>query len=116
MMNLDDLRQKPDLLAEIDWEITPRQAFEAYQLKSPGNSGYRDLAEVVYFYFSSWRGEGKVVLLRRTYKESETLAEIEPPAELARAALEAGEGADMPRGQLALNRDLRAWLKAELGL
>ena len=61
-MNLDDLKEKPDLLAQIDWDITPREAFEAYQLKSPGNSDYRDLKDVCYFYFSSWRGEGKLVL------------------------------------------------------
>jgi hypothetical protein len=116
MFSLAQLKTQPELIARIDWQITPQEAFEAYQLKSPGNSDYRDLQEVYYFYFSSWRGEGKLVLVRRTYKESETLAELDPPAELAQAALKAGQGADMPRGQLPLDDALLAWLKNELGI
>ena len=116
MMNLAELKARPDLLAKIDWAITPRQAFEAYQLRSPGNYNYRDLKEVFYFYFSSWRGEAKVVLVRRDYKESETLAEIDPPQDLAKAALQAGAGADMPRGQLPLNHDLKKWLTSVLDM
>jgi hypothetical protein len=115
MLSLSDIKKSPELLQKIDWEITPRQAFEAYQLKSPGNERDRGLEEVFYFYLSSWRGEGKIVLTKRTYRDSETLAEITPPADLVEPALKAGEGEDMPRGQLPLKGELRAWLLAKLG-
>ena len=116
MLDLAGIKNTPELLGKVDWEITPRQAFEAYQLKAPGNDRARGLSEVYYFYLSSWQGEGKVFLIKRTYRDSETLAEIKAPPELVKTALQAGEGQDMPRGQLPLNADLQAWLRAQLGV
>lgn len=110
----DELKALPGLIKAIDWEITPREAFEAYQLKSIDAWKNRNLPEAVYFYLSTWRGDPRVLLVRRTYVDSQDLAEAPAPAELVAEAVRRGEGLDMPRGQLPLTPELKAWLKAEL--
>ncbi|MCF8034813.1 MAG: hypothetical protein K9K66_19150 [Desulfarculaceae bacterium] len=115
MMTWDQLKARPDLIGRIDWEITPAQAFEAFQIKSTEAHRHRGLGEVLYFYLSTWRGERRVLLIERTYTSSEELAEAPAPAELMERAALAGEGQDMPRGQLPLSPELTGWLRKELG-
>jgi hypothetical protein len=116
MLDLAGLKNHPEIIAAIDWEMTPRRAFEAYQIKSPGNWRHRGLAEVYYFYLSLWRGESKLLLVKKGYVETEEIAEIAPPADLAARCAEACRGEEMPRGQCALDEPLKKWLRAELGL
>ncbi len=114
MLDLEGLRQRPELLAAVDWQITPRQAFEAYQLKSTGNWRHGSLPPVLYFYVSCWRGEHKVVLVRRSLKQSEELAEIAAPAGMISDCCAEREGEMVPRGQAPLSAELRDWLQREL--
>lgn len=114
MLNLAGLRAHRELIAAIDWEITPRQAFEAYQLKSTGNWRHGSLSPVVYFMVSCWRGENKVVLVRRSLKQSEDLAEIQAPPAMVEACCARWEGEMIPRGQAPLSDELRDWLQTEL--
>ncbi|MCB2188861.1 MAG: hypothetical protein KQJ78_20775 [Deltaproteobacteria bacterium] len=116
MLTWDELKQNREIINSIDWEVTPREMFEAYQLKSPGNWKYRSLPEVCYFYLSSWRGENKVILMKRGYVHSEEIAEAPAPPELVAAAVAKFEGEDLPRGQLPLDEPLRTWLQKELGV
>ncbi len=114
MLSWDELKQRPDIVGQIDWEITPRQAFESYQIKSIEAWKHRGLGEVYYFYLSTWRGENQVVLIRRGYTESEDICVAPAPADLVEAAARAGEGRDVPRGQLPLSPELKDWLQLEL--
>jgi len=116
MMTWEELKQRPDITGRIDWEITPAQAFEAYQIKAPEAHRHRGLGEVYYFYLSTWQGENRVRLIRRTYVDSEDIAEAPAPAGLVERAASEGVGRDMPRGQLPLGPELRDWLQGELGL
>ena len=115
-MTWDQLKARPDLVRRIDWEITPAQAFEAFQIKSTQAHRHRGLGEVYYFYLSTWRGERRVVLVERTYTASQEMAEAPAPAALMERAARQGEGQDMPRGQLPLSPELKDWLQKELGL
>lgn len=114
MLSLEELCQRPELVQEIDWEITPRQAFEAYQLRSVDNWRHGSLDPVLYFYVSCWRGENKVFLLRRSLKHSEDVAQVEAPPEMVAACCSSQEGEMMPKGQAMLSDELRAWLQAKL--
>ncbi|RJX29008.1 MAG: hypothetical protein C4525_15220 [Desulfarculus sp.] len=116
MLTWDELKQRPEIIRAIDWQITPAQAFQAYQIKSPGAWRQRDLGEVYYFYLSTWRGERRVLLVRRGYTQSETIAQAPAPAGLVAALAVRSAGADMPRGQVALDQPLKDWLRRELGL
>lgn len=114
-LSWEELKARPDILGRIDWEITPAQAFEAYQIKSSEAHRHRGLGEVYYFYLSVWRGERRVLLVRRTFTASEEVAEAPAPAGLMERAAGEGEGRDMPRGQLPLSPELKDWLRDELG-
>jgi hypothetical protein len=79
----DEVRQDRELIAAIDWEMTPALAFEVFQLKSAEAWRHRGLDQAVYFYLSTWRGENRVYLVRRSLKESEELAAAPAPAGFA---------------------------------
>lgn len=115
MLSLDELKADPALVARIDWHITPQEAFETYQLKSPGNWRGGNLPPVVYFYISTWKGQApRLYLVERSLKHSEEIAEIDAPAELLQAAAAAQEGAMVPKGQAAIDEPLRKWLQESL--
>jgi len=115
LLNLESLRADRGLIAQIDWDITPRQAFETYQLKAPGNQAGRGLSPVVYFYVSAWAGETpSLVLVRRGLKHSEELAAIAAPPDMLARAVEASRGAMVPKGQAELTDELSRWLKEKL--
>ena len=115
MLTLEELKADPGLVARIDWYITPREAFETYQLKSPGNWRGGNLAPVYYFYVSTWQDqEPRLFLVKRSLKHSEEIAEIQAPPELLRAAAEAEAGAMVPKGQAAIDEPLRRWLQDQL--
>ena len=110
----EELRQRRDIIARIDWELTPREAFEAFQIKGAEGWRHRSLHEACYFYLSVWRGERRVYLVRRTIKESEVIAEAPVPIALLEDLAARAQGQEMPRGQIALDQAVRAWLRREL--
>jgi hypothetical protein len=115
VLSLQELKADPDLVAQIDWYITPQEAFETYQLKSPGNWRGGNLAPVIYFYISTWQDqEPRLFLIRRSLKHSEELAEIEAPPGLLQNAARAQAGAMVPKGQAAIDEPLRKWLQQAL--
>ena len=77
MLSWEELKNRPDIVGKIDWEITPAQAFEAYQIKS--TTAQRGLETVYYFYLSTWRGENKVLLVERTYVDSQEVSQAPAP-------------------------------------
>ena len=114
MMNLEEIKKDRELIKSIDWEITPRLAFETYQLKAVDNWRHGALSPVLYFYLSVWKGEPRANLVRRGLKESEEIAEIQAPEELVRASAAEQDGEQMPTGQLPLGDRLRDWLREQL--
>ncbi len=116
MADWENLRNNKELLAQIDWDLTPQEAFQKYQIKSIDAWKHGSPPDVYYFYISVWRGENRVVLVKRTLKDTEIVQEIPVPAHLVDACL-AKEGGDTVRsGQYAVDDDIRAWLQAGLGI
>lgn len=114
MPTWEELRADRGLIRAIDWEMTPALAFEVFQLKSAEAWRHRGQDEALYFYLSTWQGENKLYLVRRSLKHSETLAEVPAPPELIAARAAEAAGQDNPRGQLDPGPALIAWLKAQL--
>lgn len=99
-----------------DWDLTPQEAFQKYQIKSIDAWKHSSPPDVYYFYISVWRGENRVVLVKRTLKDSDIIQEIALPAHMVDACL-AREGGDKVRsGQYAVDDGIRAWLQARLGI
>ena len=82
MISLAELKNDKKLLSKIDWDISPQEAFESYQIKAPQSWKHRGLSETHYFQVSVYQDEARVVLVKKTYKDSEEIAEIEVPLEL----------------------------------
>ena len=116
MLTMDELRSRKDIHKLIDWDLTPQEAFEAYQIKSINSWKYRSLPDVAYFYVSVYQGRSKVVLVKRRLKDSEELAEIPVPSGLVDSCLTAQGGDIPPHGQYAVDGPIREWIKSELGL
>jgi hypothetical protein len=116
MLTLEELKQKPDILEEIDWELDPQEAFEAYQVKSKESWKYRHLSDVYHFYIDLWKGNAKVFLMRRSLKSAEDIAEIPLPPDLVNACLEKQAGTKPPSGQYPIDDEIRKWIRSALDL
>lgn len=116
MLSPEQLKQDRELINRIDWDITPQEAFETFQLKSTGNWRTAASGEVLYFYVSAWQGENKVLLVRRSLKHSEDIAELPVPRELVQRCVEDQEGSYIPRGQCPIDQGVRRWLQDYLGV
>ena len=92
MLTWEQLRQRRDIIEQIDWELTPALAFEAFQIKEAEGWRHRAWSEAYYFYLSVWQGERKVYLVRRSLKQSEEIASAPVPAQLL------GGAGRQPRG------------------
>lgn len=114
LLTWEQLKQRRDIVARIDWEITPGQAFEAFQIKGAEGWRHRALGEAYYFYLSVWQGERRVCLVRRGIKESEEIAEAPVPPDLLEDLAAQAQGQEMPRGQIAINQAVGQWLRREL--
>lgn len=115
MMNLEELKARRDIVNNIDWDMTPQAAFEAYQIKSINAGRYRSLPDIYFFYLNLLDGADQVVLVERTLKDSREVASIEPPAALVKACVESDDSASLiGAGQCPLSPELKAWLQEQL--
>ena len=115
MYTLEELKSQKDILGRIDWEMTPQEAFQSYQIKSINSWKQRDLEDAYYFSINVRKGEPQVLLIKKTIKDSEELAEIPVPRDLVMASLPKMRGRDVPHGHYPLDNAVRDWIKQELG-
>jgi len=117
--DLDELNGHRDIIAQIDWEMTPETAVETYLEWGTGWSRKGDFVqyraqESLYFAIYDWEKPPQVTLIRRTMRDMEELAKIEAPEQLIRQAVD--EGGHKPGvGVVAITEALREWLQRELG-
>jgi hypothetical protein len=115
MLTLEELKKDRQLIDQINWEMTPEEAVRLY-LEWGNNwargDGYviRSKADfTVYFVVNCWSKPYFIYLIRRNSDEAEELARFELPARFEKEVCEL-------KGVYALERDVQAWLKKELGL
>ena len=114
MMNLDELRKEKDIVANIDWDMTPQEAFQKYQVKSIDGWKYRDLDDVYYFYIDVWKGEARVFLMKRGLKSAEDVAEADVPGDLLKECVKRNAGDPPSRGQYPIDSRIKQWLMEQL--
>ena len=115
MMTLEELKQKPDLIDEINWDMTPEEAVRLYL--EWGNNWARGDGFVIrskgdyttYFVVNCWNKPYYVYLIRRNSDEAQELARFELPRRFEKDVCEL-------KGVYALDRETQAWLKQELGV
>ncbi len=114
---LNDIRQSPDILEKIKWEVTPQMVMEPrFQLES---EGLRKLSEIsgYMFYIESQCNPPALMLLKVGKTDiASTVGKVdEVPQELIRKAME--NPVDKPaNGMYAITAEIREWLKKELGV
>ena len=115
MLTLEELKTKADLIDEINWEMTPEEAVRLYL--EWGNNWARGDGYVVrskgdyttYFVVNCWARPYCIYLIRRNSDEAQELAKFELPQRFEKDVCEL-------KGVYALDEDIKAWLKQELGL
>lgn len=115
MMTLEELKQRADLIDEINWEMTPEEAVRLYL--EWGNNWARGDGYVIrskgdyttYFVVNCWNKPYFIYLIRRNSDEAHELARFELPQRFEKNVCEL-------KGVYALESDCKAWLKKELGV
>ncbi len=115
MMTLEELRSNHDVIDVIDWNMTPEEAVRLYL--EWGNNWARGDGYVIasisdyttYFVVNCWSKPYYIYLIRRNSDEAVELAQFELPQEFERDVCEL-------KGVYALDDDIKAWLKKELGV
>ncbi|WP_448384032.1 DVU0772 family protein [Desulfosoma sp.] len=120
MMDEEALKNRRDLLAEIDWDMTPERAVETYLEWGTGWSRKGHAATVpgqesLYFVVYAWEEPPQATLVRRNSQEMEEVAKIPVPDSMVRGIVER-EGRKPGVGVYALSDDLKQWLQDRLGL
>lgn len=114
MLSWDELKSRRDLVSQIDWDLTPQEAFERYQIKSINAWRHGDPADAYYFLIEVWHGRADLKLVRRTVRDSEEICRPPAPNSLVRSSVEAEGGPSPPGGHYGLGDALSVWLQTEL--
>ena len=110
VITFEELINRRDIIEAIDWDLTPQEAFQAYQIKSIGAWKYRSLPDVYLFVIYVYKGGHKLLLVKRSLKDTEEIAEIPAPEDLVLACLAEAGGDNVPQGQYAIDDAIKAWI------
>ena len=115
MHSLEELKKDTDLVDEINWDLGPEEAVKLYL--EWGNTDWGSGKYTIrsksdystYFVVNCWRKPYYIYLIRRNSEEAVELAQFELPSKYERDVCEL-------KGVYALDGELKAWLKSELGV
>ena len=115
MMGIEELRKSPDLLNDIDWDMTPEEAVTLY-LEWGNNWSHGKMVRSrddvsYYFVVNTWEDPPSVMLIRRNSEEAVELAEFALPEHLRKDFLETVASR---KGVYPVTKEVRAWLETEL--
>ena len=116
-LTLDGIKKEPFVVEHILWDLEPKDIMEAKFKKTEQGIDKRDDIKGYIFYIESMGKDPMLFLMRHTASDfGETMAQIdEVPKELLSKAIE--ENKDKHYfGMYALSKDVKAWLKRELGV
>lgn len=116
MSPLDKIKQNPELLDSIDWDMTPEEAVRLYlewgNNWARGNYVIRSKNdETHYFVVSTWKEPPRIYLIRRNSEEAQELAEIEMPDGVRREFVKENGNR---KGLYAIEGVVKKWLQKEL--
>ncbi len=116
MYSPKELKERRDIMSRVDWDMTPQEAFENYQVMSPDTWKKRNLEDAYFFeVFVRINEQPRVMLIRRTMKDTEELAEMPVPRDLVMASLPRKNDGGVPFGHYPLDGPVREWIQEELG-
>ena len=115
LLALEELKKDIDLINEVEWDMTPEEAVKQYL--EWGNTDWSSGKYVIrsksdyttYFVVNCWRKPYYIYLIRRNSEEALELAKFELPGQFEKDICEL-------KGVYALDENVKAWLKQELGV
>ena len=115
MLSLEALKKENDLINEINWDLGPEDAVKLYL--EWGNTDWGSGKYVIrskndystYLVVNCWEKPYYIYLIRRNSEEAVELAKVELPKQFEKEVCEL-------KGVYALDEDVKAWLKKELGM
>jgi hypothetical protein len=116
MTSLDEIKNDPELLDAIDWDMTPEEAVRLYlewgNNWARGNYVIRSKNdETLYFVVSTWKEPPMVYLIRRNSEEAREIAAIKLPEAVEKKYLK--EMGNL-KGVYAAEGAVKKWLQKEL--
>jgi hypothetical protein len=116
MTPLDKIRNDPELVDAIDWDMTPEEAVRLYlewgNNWARGNYVIRSKNdETLYFVVSTWKEPPMVYLIRRNSEEAREIAAIRMPKAIEKKYL--AEIGNL-KGVYAVEGTVKEWLRKEL--
>ncbi len=118
LLTLHELRQKREIVNNIDWDMTPEKAIDMYLEWGAGWTRGNDFVrsgddESIYFVLYDWEKPPQVTLLRRNSKEVEEIAKIPIDEKFYIKTIEEG-GLKAGVGVYAPTKELKKWLSEVL--
>lgn len=115
MLNLEQLKRCPDIINDIDWDMTPEEAVRLYLEWGNnwvhGKYVIRSDSDVsVYFVVYAWDDPPVVYLIRRNMKGAEELAVFTMPESVQRRFISATGG---NKGVYAIDGEVKTWLRSQ---
>jgi hypothetical protein len=114
-MNLQALKQRGDILEQIDWDLTPQEAVEMFDHRARGlerRLQVRDPRHKSYFFcVDNWGARPRLVLKERSVKEARVIAEIQAPDDLLDDCVDQYGNR---KGLYPLTQELKRWLRGQL--
>ncbi len=116
MLDLEELKLRPDLVDSIDWDMTPEEAVRLYlewgNNWASGNYVIRSENDISYYFVINNWGENPVIyFIKRNEKEAKEIAKIEMPEHLTRYFFEINGPS---KGVFKLDNRVKKWLKNHL--
>jgi len=117
MLTLKDIKNDPEILNAIDWNMTPEEAVRLYlewgNNWASGNYVIRSKEDVsLYFVINTWEKIPVIYLIRRNSEQADELAKINLPSDLKNRFL---DSIGNNKGVYAIDDEIKNWLKSELG-
>ncbi len=115
MLRLNQLRQEPEIVNDVDWEMTPEEAVTLY-LEWGNNWSHgrmvRSRDDVSYYFVvNTWSDPPMIYLIRRSSEGAVEVASDEVPYHLRERFL---RSVGHNKGVYALDDELRNWLEREI--
>jgi len=116
MMGLEELKKNGELVAAIDWSMTPEEAVRLYlEWGNNWSRGYSMVRskddETYYFVLYTWENSPLIYFIKRDYEGAVELAKIKVSEQMKN-----DNNFDIPiaKGVYAVDGELQTWLKKEL--
>lgn len=116
MLKIEDIKNDPQLLNAIDWDMTPEEAVTLYlewgNNWAHGNYVIKSKDDVShYFVINTWEETPVIYLIRRNSEQADELARIEIPENLRARFL---DSIGHNKGVYAIEGEVKDWLQEKL--